>query len=151
MNTDITITLTEAEAREYLTVVRPRGNNPLALMQRKVADALPPVYAEGTVARVYFGAGESEGVSFAEWRDGEWKYANGVGLWATRNSVTRVEPIRVLADNEIAMTRDVAAEDLRHAEDVLNQHGTFPNTCEWLLDVANRLDAADKADMAAES
>lgn len=75
---------------------------------RKIADELDPPepeWPDGTYARVCYGSGEDTSVSYVKMVGGEWCHANGLSSYELRHEVTKVEPLRVLADDEIAVKR----------------------------------------------
>jgi hypothetical protein len=115
-------------------------------MQEIIAAALPPEWAEGTLARVHYGTaddGRPAFVTFAEWRGGEWKHANGLGSHELRHFVTKVEPIRTLPADRIAVPRppdDWDVPSLRHeARNQRDRHNR--NLAGWLESVADALEA----------
>lgn len=98
---DITITLTEDEAR---TIAKGDGitDYPFASLREKARAALPTEYPDGTIAWVT----STTAHTYLSVRDGgRWRHGLGGGVTLLDPSVSRVEPIRVLADDEIAVKR----------------------------------------------
>lgn len=140
----IRVELTEDEARAAAKVLN--EDSPYNVHSGAAADkiraALPPEYAEGTVARVTLG----HLTFFAERKGGEWVAANGTPF---HGAPSKVEPLRVLADDELAVNLGsgldrVTAEDLTRAAKWLRKEKGWINTPAFLERTADRLDAETK-------
>ena len=92
----IQVELTEVEAR---ALAGDGSNADWTTGAEKIRAALPPEYPEGTIAWVTLPFGDRcVAVRF----DGKWRTGTGQPFYTT---VTNVEPLRVLADDEIAVKR----------------------------------------------
>ena len=106
----ITVELTEAEARELVRVGPADDDGRVNVFHArngidKIAAALPPEYPEGTVAWVteIHSSAPEERRYLAVHIDGHWY--DGTSQ-TTIYDASQVEPLRVLADDEIAVRRD---------------------------------------------
>lgn len=111
---------------------------------KAIKAALPPEYAEGTVAwvtrRTRPGVTERRLCVRAEdaARYGGWYLDPSKRVWFSDDSVEKVEPLRVLADDEIAVKRgDI---DARHIRGDLEADAVGA----WLLSVADALEAEER-------
>ena len=134
----ITLELTEAEAREIAGPAYCPG-----WLKERAQAALPPEWAEGNVAFV-----TQEGVGnrwIAVRRDGQWRANLTAGPTSYVSRVTKVEPIRTLADDEIAVKRGWASpRDFRNDAARLDKvHGH--SECSVSLLLRRIADALDKA------
>jgi hypothetical protein len=148
---DIQITLNRAQIREVVAAVRERiGQGPvsqdLADVDQKLRAALPPEYPEGTIAWVTGVTGHRT----IAWReDGRWMTNRDEGALATSyfpdHNVTKVEPLRVLADDEIAvkMPEGYSTSAMRYGADALESTGN-PRLAQWVRQVADAFEAEKK-------
>lgn len=133
---DITITLTEDEAREVLSFMVSNG------VADKIRVALPPEYPEGTVAWVKDADRNGRDLGgLCEWRGGQWYDSGKVRVIGKHE---KVEPLRVLADDEIAVKRGfIQGWQFRADADALDKHHGHADcsTSHWLRRIADALDA----------
>ena len=116
----ITVELTEDEARAFANIPLGDGypDRVVTPIRDKVYAALLPEYPEGTVAFITVGDRGAQWIAVR--RDGTWRSRmSGDVTWDDRE-VTKVEPLRVLADDEVAVKvartateRGFASEDVR--------------------------------------
>ena len=116
----ITLELTEAEAREIAGPAYCPG-----WLKERAQAALPPEWAEGTVAWVTLG--DVTWRCIAARKDGRWitdsRPDGSNPTWLSDVRVTKVEPIRTLADDEIAVKRqECSARYWRHLADQRRGH-----------------------------
>ena len=124
----IQVELDEAEARRFLGQLNPKGDVWLNPVRRAIEAVLPPEHPEGTIAWIHW-PGSLDGKGLAVRINGQWAgavYSNGEGYSHWDAEGAKVEPLRVLADDEIAVKRprwldpdtlEISAEDFRkHAE-----------------------------------
>ena len=134
---DVTITLTEEEARDALSFMIEKS------LAEKIRAALPPEYPAGTVAWVSTKAFTLRQLSIFE--DGKWRTTEGSAISFPAESITKVEPLRVLADDEIAVKRPLVTGDaMAGAAERLADLTGFIIIPEWLKYVAQRLYAEQK-------
>ena len=143
----ITVELTEDEARAFADIPLGDGypDRVVVPIRDKVYAALPPEYPEGTIAWVTRANERTRWLaifSYGQWHDGE-----GPNVGEALFDVTKVEPLRVLADDEIAVKRQFGvfkatpAEDLRRAAKWLRDTKGWETTSEFIDRIAVALDA----------
>lgn len=113
-------------------------DGPFALIRNLLRAALPPEWEEGAFAKVWFDGEDDtdKHVVFAQWVNGEWRHANGLGSFELRNNVTKVEPIRVLKDDEVAVRQPpIHPDDFRRAASIL-EDAYFLGLAGWLREYA---------------
>ena len=148
----IRVELTEAEAREVLAHLREEDEacSRVDSVAEKISAALPPEYPEGQMAWVTDFC-KKPGRTLSIRRGGVWasqvRESDGkVERWLNDHEVTKVEPLRVLADDEIAVKRPHFIPDaLRGAIERLEDCSGFVSVPNWLHDVADALDAKAKS------
>ena len=98
----ITVELTEADARG-LASGSWLHDSPGGRLQAAIRDALPPEYVRGALYRVDGLVGFFDGLAFVLADDTR---GNSIAAYSRRepHQVTKVEPIRALADDQIAVT-----------------------------------------------
>ena len=139
----ITVELTEDVARAFVRN-GPAVHASIRPVVESVRAALPPEHPEGTVAWVTQAHGHTRWLAifrYGQWHDGEGPNA-GEGLF----DVVKVEPLRVLADDEIAVKRQfgifkVTPGDLRRAAKWLRDTKGWEVTPEFIDRIADALDA----------
>lgn len=129
----ITVELTESDARAY--VKRTVEADVMERVNDAILAALPPEYPEGTVAWV---TDEDHWRGLCEMRDGAWWIAGRVSL---ARSAAKVEPIRVLVEDEIAVKHHGGSPDIwREIAEQLRSHG-FYNVADLAFRYADALEA----------
>ena len=135
---DVTITLPESVARYAATALEGSSDNGDQYCAKQIREALPPEYPEGTVAWVTDGTYRY----LADFCKGKWRAGGTVVLHRTP---IKVEPFRVLADDEIAVKRpEVTGDAMAGAAERLADLTGFTIIPEWLKYVAQRLYAEKK-------
>ena len=141
----ITVELTEDEARAFANIPLGDGypDRVVTPIRDKVYAALLPEYPEGTVAFITVGDRGAQWIAVR--RDGTWRSRmSGDVTWDDRE-VTKVEPLRVLADDEIAVKRRgwTASEvNIRYLRE--SAHALPNSSAQVLDDFADALDAEVK-------
>ena len=132
----IQVELTEEDARRFLGQLNPKGDVWLNPVRWAIEAALPPEYPEGTVAWVTAGSGRARHKAYL--RRGQWWTMSGDNS-SDLQPIWKVEPLRVLADDEIAV-KHPGSIYLRPAADILERRN-FVTTADWVRSVADALDA----------
>ncbi|HEY9494677.1 MAG TPA: hypothetical protein VIR15_07485 [Intrasporangium sp.] len=140
----IQVELDEDVAREYVDRTKAHGG-PIADVREKIRAALPPEYPEGTVAWVTY----DDDVRYLGCRvDGGWTHSSEGADDLLDRWVKKVEPLRVLADDEVAVkvTRDpfdrgFSSTDVRIAADLVESQLGLSLTANGIRAFADALDA----------